>query len=239
MAKKVSTLYEFPQQNMVNHVSEPMWQYTVGDALVERTVFDDATPEVEMKKRIERYLHLVSITSTFYEEFLDEQNRIILPDKKIVLPSDFDIVTSVSEINEEMMRYLAKHPEYMHKLEPRRFEEMVARLFEDMGFSVELTPGSKDGGVDVYIARNEKFGRILYAVQCKRYAPNRPVGLSVIRNMYGVLGIDEHKPTGAIIATTSYFSRDAKKEVIDQRLENRIALHDYDYITRLMREVYR
>lgn len=185
-------------------------------------------------------LELKNIDSTFCEKLIeDDKSNIFLPDKKIVLPSDVNIRVPISEINEQLMQYIAEHPESMRELTPREFEEMVARLFQKMGFAVELTKQTKDGGKDIYIARNEVYGRILYLVECKRNGPERPVGVEVIRELYGVLGMDERKPTGGIIATTSYFSRDVKREIVDKRLENRIALHDYDYIAELMKKVYR
>jgi hypothetical protein len=35
---------------------------------------------------------------------------------------------------------LAKHPEKMQDLTPRKFEELVAALFRAKGYDVELTP---------------------------------------------------------------------------------------------------
>lgn len=184
-------------------------------------------------------LELKNIDSTFCEKLIkDDKSNIVLPDKKIALPSDLNIRVPISEINEQLMHYIAEHPEAMRELTSREFEEMVARLFQKMGFEVELTKQTKDGGKDIYIARNDVWGKLLYLVECKRNGPERPVGVEVIRELYGVLGMDERKPTGGIIATTSYFSRDVKREIVDKRMENRIALHDYDYIAELMKKVY-
>ena len=54
----------------------------------------------------------------------------------------------LSEINEELIKYLAKHPEKMLDLNPRKFEELVAALFRAKGYDVELTPVQRDYAVD-------------------------------------------------------------------------------------------
>lgn len=136
------------------------------------------------------------------------------------------------------MRYIAKNPSYMHKMTPRDFEEMMARLFAELGYSVELTQKTRDGGKDIYIAKKNEIGNFLFLVECKKYAPNHPVGIDVIRNLYGVIGMEDTNPTGGIIATTSHFTRDAQKQIIEKKLEHRISLHDYEYICGLLKKAY-
>lgn len=174
----------------------------------------------------------------FCDKFIDDDNKIILPNNKIVHPTDVNIIAKTAEINEQLMKYLALHPEGMKELHWRKFEKMVAALFQKMGFTVEVTQSSKDGGKDIYIAKNEVFGKVLYVVECKQYASGAPVGVGVIRSVCGVLGMDSCRPTGGIIATTSYFSRDAKKAIVENKMDNRIFLQDYDALTELMKKVY-
>jgi hypothetical protein len=46
----------------------------------------------------------------------------------------------LSEIDDELIKYLAQHPEGMHDMAPRKFEELVAAIFRAKGYTVELTP---------------------------------------------------------------------------------------------------
>ena len=101
-----------------------------------------------------------------------------------------------------------------------------------------MTKQTRDGGVDIYIAEKTDLGKFLFLVECKHYAPNRPVGIEVIRNMYGVLGMNKRKPTGGIIATTSRFAKGVREEIVELNLEHRISLHDFENISELLAKAY-
>ena len=79
------------------------------------------------------------------------------------------------------MCYIAQEPMSMYELSPREFEKIIAELFKKLGYEVELTKQTRDGGVDIYIAEKTDLGKFLFLVECKHYAPNRPVGIEVIR----------------------------------------------------------
>ena len=89
-------------------------------------------------------------------------------------------------------------------LEARQFEYEIARLLELMGYHADVTSPTGDDGVDVF-ARKEK-DRIV--VQCKRWE-RRPVGRAIVDELAGTAS--RHGATRAILATTSYFSPDAKR----------------------------
>jgi hypothetical protein len=50
------------------------------------------------------------------------------------------------EVNEELIEHLKRHPEQFEHISPRDFERVVASIFSNQGFDVELTPASRDGG---------------------------------------------------------------------------------------------
>ena len=132
----------------------------------------------------------------------------------------------VTSINDELVRYFAKHPEKMHELAPRKFEELVAELFKDMGYDVELTPKSKDGGFDIRAFRRDDIGTCLTLIECKRYGPKNPVSVEVVRGLYGV-SVSEGATTG-IIVTTSRFTKGAKS--FQSQNKYKIHLADLDNI---------
>jgi HJR/Mrr/RecB family endonuclease len=81
------------------------------------------------------------------------------------------------------------------------FEQFVAGLFGNLGYSVELTPSSGDHGVDIIIRKSGQSA----AVQCKRW--NDPVGEPVLRDFLGSMvgaGV-----TVGYVATTSVFTEQA------------------------------
>jgi hypothetical protein len=132
----------------------------------------------------------------------------------------------VAEINDELIDYLAKHPEKMRELGSRKFEELVAELFRSKGYEVEITPCTRDGGFDVRAVHRSDLGTMLIIIECKRYALENRVGVGIVRGLYGV--VESERATKGIIATTSYFSRDAKEFHND--IQFRLGLADFDVV---------
>jgi len=136
------------------------------------------------------------------------------------------------EINEELIQYLAANPEKMRELSPRKFEELVADMFHNQGFSVTLTPSVRDGGMDVIAVQKNGIGTVMVIVECKRYAIDNKVGVEIVRGLYGV--VEQKRATRGIIATTSYFTKGAKEFRND--LPYRIGLADFDNMTTELEE---
>ena len=71
--------------------------------------------------------------------------------------------------------------EYWRSLSGLDFERELASLYRGMGYEVERTPSSGDGGVDLILRRP---GRTTI-VQCK--ATESPAGPSIVRDLYGTM----------------------------------------------------
>lgn len=88
------------------------------------------------------------------------------------------------------------------KLRPTglELEERVAVLLRGRGWSVEQTPRSRDGGIDLIARRTDEVGieQTLY-VQCKDHA--RAVGVEVVRELVGVLPAGS-TVQGVLVATS-------------------------------------
>jgi len=65
------------------------------------------------------------------------------------------IITSVSEVNDELLEKLSDNPELFYKLSPRKFEEVIAEILHRQGYEITITPFSKDGGIDIYAAKKD------------------------------------------------------------------------------------
>lgn len=133
-------------------------------------------------------------------------------------------VSSVVSVNDELLTHLAQQPELLRKINPRRFEEIVAELFRKRGFEVELTPGTRDGGRDLFALQSDAFGKSLYLVECKRYSASRRVGVEIIRGLYGIVQAD--RATKGIIVTTSSYTKDAL--AFATPLQYQLTLRDFE-----------
>jgi len=110
-----------------------------------------------------------------------------------------------------------RDPEILRCLDAREFEGFVAALVERLGFEdVVLTPRSGDDGRDVIATKRVHGLAILCAFECKRYAPNRRVGLGTARALLGTI---MHGPTRAakgVLVTTSYFTSGARRFILTE-----------------------
>jgi restriction system protein len=111
----------------------------------------------------------------------------------------------------------------MYQLRPRQLEELMAELYARQGFDVELTPETRDGGVDLYLVQHTSYGRLLTVVDCKRKGADRPVKVEVVRQMLGT--IEETGASAGVLATTSRFTSGAIK--LGERYPFRLGLQDY------------
>jgi DNA-binding transcriptional MerR regulator len=146
-------------------------------------------------------------------------------------PNDGDLsehVRQVTTITQELVRFLAGHPDYLHRLSARKFEELVAEIVRDMGYDVELTPITRDGGRDVLAYLSTPLGRELTIIECKKYRQENRIGVEFVRQFLWVLEREDQANRG-LIATTSYFSRTAM--FLEKEHRWRLGLRDFNQIT--------
>lgn len=137
----------------------------------------------------------------------------------------------VRNLAAETLSYLRDRPELLRDLTPRAFEEFMAAFYESKGWKAQLTPSSRDGGKDVIISKTDEGGRRMCYVECKRYEPQNPVSVGVIRQLYGVVEAD--KATAGIVATTSFFTKPAMAEA--RAIGHRMTLLDFDSLADMLR----
>lgn len=103
---------------------------------------------------------------------------------------------------------LLKHGRLLSELSWRDFEKLIAELLEQSGWEIELTHGSKDGGIDVVaIMENSDLGLIRSLWQAKKYPPSNKVQISIVRELSAIR--DNQKATKGMIVTTSSLTRGA------------------------------
>jgi restriction system protein len=97
----------------------------------------------------------------------------------------------------------------LYDLDPLEFEQYVAQLFRQKGYTVTHRGRSGDKGVDLELV---KTGGKRAIVQCKRY--HRPIGPEVVRELFGTL-IHE-RVSHAFLVTTADISKSAREWAQDK-----------------------
>ncbi len=104
-----------------------------------------------------------------FNQGVDKRKNEILEAKKRVR------LARISKLD-EILSDFAK----WQQMDGQSFEIATAKLFKKMGYSIEYTPTSNDGGIDLVLEKGtERVG-----VQCKAYSKN--VGVAAIRELHGI-----------------------------------------------------
>jgi hypothetical protein len=115
----------------------------------------------------------------------------------------------------ELLRSLALDGSFYRVLTPRTFEELVAYMYECLGCHVKLTQLTRDFGADILAWHSGPIdSEFLIAVQVKRYAPGRKVGLKGIFELHGA--VTHYGAHAGHLVTTSDFTLPAKRFATDQ-----------------------
>lgn len=142
-----------------------------------------------------------------------------LSDSKILTVAKPQIILA----NTNLILRLQREPKAIFDLTSRKFEEVLADLLKDMGYDVELTQATRDGGRDILAWYNTPAARILCLVEAKRYRETHTVGVELVRTLFGTL--HHYEANSAMLVTTSKFSPDAR--AFRQQHEYQLNLRDY------------
>jgi hypothetical protein len=154
---------------------------------------------------------LVSLAETQHKIFADQSS----------------IISKCVQIaNVELMAWLRKHPEDLLRVHPGTFELIVAELFRDQGYDVEVLGSwnEADGGIDVIAIRKDTLvGDFRVGIQCKRYVKTRTVRADLIWALNARL--DKFHLHKGVIATTARLEKSVLAD-LDTHLW-RIDLRDF------------
>jgi ssDNA-binding Zn-finger/Zn-ribbon topoisomerase 1 len=121
--------------------------------------------------------------------------------------------TKKAEKDKRHKEWIAKIrlPEYLREMDWRQFELLICDLFRRIGYEVESTPPTADGGIDGYLRKDGE----LAILQCKRFKGG--VGEPVLRNLLGTMTANKAKR--GFIVTTGKVSQQAKLWVANQPIK--------------------
>jgi len=115
-----------------------------------------------------------------------------------------------------LLRSLQRDPGILENLNWRQFEKLIATLLERDGYAIELTRGSRDGGVDVIAIKNLGANGWFKAVwQAKKTGVSRKVGISVVRELADTR--NEFGASKGIIVTSAFLTSGALKRIEQDR----------------------
>ncbi len=150
----------------------------------------------------------------------------------IILSDEPKIITDVRLVNKSILDRICRQPQEIYKLSPRQFEILVAELFEERGYKVQLTKQTRDGGKDIIILDHREVGNLMIYAECKQNAPDRPVGVSVVSDLVGRMTAD--RATAGIVVTSSYFSPDAK--TFQSKFNHQMTLIDFIKLSAMIKD---
>jgi hypothetical protein len=153
---------------------------------------------------------------------------------EIAPPETVDALRAVQFAPIVLLDRALRHPGMMREMDPRTFEAFIASLIEQLGFEdVTLTPSSGDEGRDVLATQRIHGLTILFAFECKRYAPDRPVGPQFARALLGTISHGATRANKGVLVTTSRFTPAARSFILTEpSLEGR----EFDGIIEWLRE---
>src|SRR5260221_1908471 len=140
---------------------------------------------IQEQKLIERNLHLEKLNEALKQEILRETNSLREREWRRLASS---LVPSLDELR---------------RLSWQRFEDEIARMFERMGYSVEQTPPTNDGGRDAILIKNGEK----YLLECEKYKAGGQSGRPDLQKFHSAIMTDT--ATSGFFVTAGAFTKDA------------------------------
>lgn len=152
------------------------------------------------------------------QNIIETQNLIVSPSQLnarfdldenatgLIVPKRKSII--VAKSMEEAIRKVEQDKSEIMQMSPRTFEIFMADLFRMIGFEVELTKCTRDGGADLICVKNLQGIPIKLAVEIKRYNDKRPIDVSLVRSFVGAN--QQFQANRLVYVTTSSYTKPAR-----------------------------
>lgn len=199
-------------------VTEFISRYNIQEALDIQAFKKNYTKNIEVENELIRFREELGRSAD-----LKEESQLILPDTPA-------IITDVRLVNQTILERINRDPNKIYQLSSWDFEIMCAELYEERGYKVILTKKTRDEGKDLIILDNGDLGTFMIYGECKRFAPDRTVGVNVVKQLAANIWAD--RATAGIVMTSSNFSRDAKE--FAGRFEHQLSLIDFTAFQKMM-----
>ncbi|PEC77390.1 restriction endonuclease [Bacillus cereus] len=134
----------------------------------------------------------------------------------LIIVFGLGVVLKGPEVSEEEIRtrHLRSQAnrEYLEKMDPRKFEYLIADLFSSQGYRAQVTPGSNDGGKDIILWKDDE----MKFVEVKRYT-KESIGRPYIQKLHSA--IIDGEAIGGYFVTLSHFNKNARQYAANKNIE--------------------
>jgi hypothetical protein len=117
------------------------------------------------------------------------------------------VILAVRHLSDTLCALIAKNPNTLRHIHWRHLEEVIAAALESIGFAVELTPPSKDGGKDVIATCRVDNKEHVFYVEIKHWREGGRPGAKHVSNFIEVNLKD--KTDGGLLLSSSGYSKSA------------------------------
>lgn len=153
---------------------------------------------------------------TWILDLLPNQPKIALEGLNAYFTANFWSLPdyAISGLLDSLAIIRAKYINYNHKKEvfrditPLDFEKLIYKLYDSLGYKVEMTKRSYDGGIDIIANKVDVSQKEYLLIQCKR--PDvRNAKVNEVRELFAV--IHDRKSTKGVLVCSTDFTTEAKK----------------------------
>lgn len=204
-------LRDFEEQDIENEDEQTQEEVDEDSIETEQPPHTDDDAEILMTSgtRVDRILSELKIHIAGYS--IDEECILSLLREYLISPgvkgsSDQARVQIFDYVDPALYKLILNDPSLLNSLDWRVFEKLLADIIERCGYRVELTRGSKDGGIDIFaFGQKSHFGNEKYIIQAKR--SKNVITVEPVREL---MFLHHHeKASKACLVTTSTFSKGA------------------------------
>jgi restriction system protein len=142
------------------------------------------------------------------------------------------ILKAIELRNTEIKRFTEaslSNKDFLYKLTPNEFEDVVAKMYRKLGYEATQTPYSNDRGKDIILKKDGKK----YLVECKKYNFTNTIGRESLQKFFAAI-IEEKAEKGFFVSTSDFKSTAIQyaKDIA------KIELINGDKLTLMMRDSY-
>ena len=142
------------------------------------------------------------------------------------------VLKLIEYTTKELAKIVAENAKALRDLEWRDLERLLGEVFDGIGFKVELTRSSKDGGKDLVLEFVAGDVISKYYVEVKHWTSGKLVGPNIVRDFLSVI-VRDNCAGGLLIATEGFSSNMA--ETITEIDRRQLILGDKTTVTSLCR----
>jgi HJR/Mrr/RecB family endonuclease len=135
----------------------------------------------------------------------------------------------------QLLAKILRSPQDVRNITPRQFEEFIAEVLSQLGFTdVILTPRSRDGGKDIIASHQVNGIPLAFYFECKQYAEGNKIQLDTMRALLGTIAHDSNRVNKGVLVTTSSFTKGCRELILS---EARLDGKDYEGVLGWIDEV--